>query len=98
MERLTGIEVQELDKEYVMHSWSKQGTASIPVEKAKGIYFYDYDGKRYADMSSLLVCSNLGHGNREIIDAIKEQAEKMVFMAPAYATEPKSKLAKILIN
>lgn len=98
MEKLTGIEIQEIDKEYVMHSWSKQGTASIPVEKAEGIYFYDYDGNRYADMSSLLVCTNLGHGNKEIIDAIKEQAEKMAFMAPAYATEPKSKLAKMLID
>lgn len=95
---LTGKEVQLLDQQYVMHSWSKQGNASIPVEKADGIYFWDYDGKKYADMSSLLVCTNLGHNNREIIDAIKEQAEKMCFMAPAYASEPKSVLAKMLVE
>lgn len=95
---LTGEEVQKLHQEHVMQSWSKQGGAVIPVEKADGIYFWDYDGKRYADMSSLLVCSNLGHGNADIIEAIKEQAEKLCFMAPAYATEPKSKLAKMLID
>ena len=95
---LTGKEVQLLDQQYVMHSWSKQGNASIPVEKEDGIYFWDYDGKKYADMSSLLVCTNLGHNNREIIDAIKEQAEKMCFMAPAYASEPKSVLAKMLVE
>lgn len=98
MESLKGKEIQELDSKYVMHSWAKQGGSAIPVEKAEGIYFYDYDGKRYADMSSLLVCTNLGHGNKEIIEAIKEQAEKMAFMAPGYATEPKSKLAKMLVD
>lgn len=96
--KLTGKEVQELDQKYVMHSWSKQGGKSIPVEKADGIYFWDYDGKKYADMSSLLVCTNLGHNNRKIVEAIKEQADKMCFMAPAYASEPKSVLAKMLVD
>lgn len=95
---MTGNEIQELHSKYVMQSWAKQGGKAIPVEKAEGIYFWDYDGKRYADMSSLLVCSNLGHNNRAIAEAIKEQAEKMCFMAPAYATEPKSKLAKMLVE
>ena len=96
--KLSGKEVQELDKEYVMHSWAKQGLEAIPVEKADGIYFWDYDGKKYADMSSLLVCTNLGHNNRTIVEAIKEQADKMCFMAPAYASEPKSVLAKMLVD
>lgn len=96
--KLSGKEVQELDKEYVMHSWAKQGIPAIPIEKADGIYFWDYDGKKYADMSSLLVCTNLGHNNRQIVEAIKEQADKMCFMAPAYASEPKSKLAKMLVD
>lgn len=95
---LTGKEVATMHKEYVMQSWSKSGVDAIPVEKAEGIYFYDYDGKKYADMSSLLVCSNLGHQNKEIVEAIKEQADKMCFMAPAYASEPKSKLAKMLVE
>lgn len=95
---LTGSEVSKFHKEYVMQSWSKQGNTAIPIEKADGIYFWDYDGKKYADMSSLLVCSNLGHNNREIVEAIKEQADKMCFMAPAYASEPKSKLAKLLVD
>lgn len=98
MKKLTGKEVQDLDQQYVMHSWSKQGATHIPVEKAEGIYFWDYDGKRYADMSSLLVCTNLGHNNRAIVEAIKEQADKMCFMAPAYASEPKSLLAKKILD
>ena len=60
MGNLTGKEVAQMHKDYVMQSWSKSGVDALPVEKAKGIYFWDYDGKKYADMASLLVCSNLG--------------------------------------
>ena len=98
MANLTGKEVAELHKQYILQSWSKAGGDVLPVEKAKGIYFWDYDGKKYADMASLLVCSNLGHELPEIVEAIKEQADKMCFMAPAYASEPKSKLAKLLVE
>ena len=95
---LNGKEIAEMHQKYVMQSWAKSGADTLPIERAEGIYFYDYDGKKYADMSSLLVCSNLGHQLPEIVEAIKEQADKMCFMAPAYASEPKSKLAKLLVE
>lgn len=69
---MTGKEVAALHQKYVMQSWSKSGLPAIPVQRAEGIYFWDYDGKKYADMSSLLVCSNLGHQLPEIVDAIKQ--------------------------
>ena len=94
----SGKEVAEMHRQYIMQSWSKCGGDVLPVEKAKGIYFWDYDGKKYADMASLLVCSNLGHGLPEIVEAVKTQADKMCFMAPAYASEPKSRLAKMLVE
>ncbi len=98
VENKKGIEIAALHKQYVMQSWGKSGQDTLPIEKAKGIYFWDYDGNKYADMSSLLVCSNLGHGIPEIVDAIKQQADRMCFMAPAYSTEPKSTLAKMLVE
>ncbi len=98
MKSIIGREISELHQKYVMQSWSKSGGSVLAVEKAKGIYFWDYDGNKYADMSSLLVCSNLGHGLPEIVDAIKKQADTMCFMAPAYATEAKSKLAQMLVK
>lgn len=98
MNELNGKQIQEMDLQYVLHSWSKQGKPALPIKRAEGIYFYDYDGTRYTDMSSLLVCTNLGHSNAAIKNAITEQLDKMAFMAPAYATEVKSKLAKLLVE
>jgi taurine--2-oxoglutarate transaminase len=84
---------------YNMQSWSKQkGLNPIPVEKGDGIYFWDFSGKRYSDMSSQLVNLNLGHGNRAIIDAIKEQAEKYCYISPSYGSEPRSELAKMVVD
>ena len=56
---LTGKEVAQMHKDYVMQSWARSGADTLPVERAEGIYFYDYDGKKYADMASLLVCSDM---------------------------------------
>ncbi|KMO86910.1 hypothetical protein AB840_05695 [Megasphaera cerevisiae DSM 20462] len=98
MGMLTGAETEKLHEEYVMQPWAMQGRPSLPVQKAEGIYFWDYDGKKYADMSSLLVCTNLGHSNPDILEAISRQMKSMCFMAPAYATEAKSTLAKLLVE
>lgn len=84
---------------YNLQSWSKQkGLDPIPIEKADGIYMWDFDGNRYTDMSSQLVNLNVGHGNRDIIDAIKAQAEKYCYLSPGYGSEPRGELAKMIIE
>ena len=68
---MTPEKIVENQKKYVLQSWSKQGNLNpIPVAKADGIYFYDFDGNRYTDMSSQLVNLNLGYGNKAIDYAI----------------------------
>lgn len=68
---MTPEKIVENHKKYVLQSWSKQGNLNpIPVAKADGIYFYDFYGNRYTDMSSQLVNLNLGYGNKAIGDAI----------------------------
>ncbi len=92
-------EIIENQTSYVLQSWAKQkGLSPLAVEKADGIYIWDFDGKRYADMSSQLVNLNVGHGNKAIIEAIKEQAEKYCYISPSFASEPRGTLAKMLIG
>lgn len=91
--------IREKSLKYNMHSWSAQGALKpIVVTKAEGIYFWDEDGKRYADMSSQLVNSNLGHGNKAIVDAICEQAQKIPFMGPAFALDCRSDAAEAVVE
>lgn len=96
---MTGEEIKSTLKQYNLQSWSKQkGLNPIPVEKAEGIYFWDYDGNRYTDMSSQLVNMNVGFGNKAIGDAIKEQVDKFCFVGPSYGAESRAKLAKMIID
>jgi len=87
---MTPEEIVQTSTEYNLQSWSRQkGLKPIPVEKGEGLY---------SDMSSQLVNLNLGHGNRAIIDAIKEQAEKYCYISPGYGSEPRAKLAKTIVG
>ena len=96
---MTGTEIKETLKEYNLQSWSKQkGLNPICVEKAEGIYFWDYDGNRYSDMSSQLVNMNLGFGNKAIGEAIKAQVDQYCFVGPSYGAESRAKLAKKIIE
>ncbi|MBU5463704.1 aminotransferase class III-fold pyridoxal phosphate-dependent enzyme [Anaerotignum sp. MSJ-24] len=91
--------IKEYHKKYNLQSWSKQKDINpIPIEKAEGIYMWDFDGNRYTDMSSQLVNLNVGHGCRPIIDAIKEQTEKYCYLGPSYGAEPRGELAKMIID
>ena len=96
---MNATEIKSNQSAYVLQSWTKQkGLDPLPVDKAEGIYMWDFDGNRYADMSSQLVNLNVGHGNRAIIDAIKEQAEKYCYISPSFASEPRGTLAKMIIE
>ncbi len=96
---MTPEEITRTSTTYNLQSWSKQkGLNPIPVKGGEGIYFWDHSGKKYADMSSQLVNLNLGHGNRAIIDAIKDQAEKYCYISPSYGSEPRAELAKMLVE
>lgn len=99
MSKMNGNEIKEMQVAYNLQSWSKQrGINPIPIEKADGIYMWDFDGKRYSDMSSQLVNLNVGHNCRPIIEAIKEQAEKYCYLSPSYGSEPRAKLAKMVVD
>lgn len=92
-------EISKMQADYVLKSWSKQKDLNpIPVERAEGIYFYDCDGNRYSDMSSQLVNLNLGYGNKAINEAIKAQTDKYCYVSPAYGSQPRAELAKMIID
>jgi len=68
-------------------NWQKNWQAPLLIKDAKGVYFVDSNDKRYLDFSSQLMCSNLGHKNKAIIEAIQKQAESLPYVAPGFTTE-----------
>lgn len=91
--------IKEMSKKYNLHSWSVQGKIDpLVVTKAEGVYFWDDQDKKYFDMSSQLVNSNLGHGNKAVVEAIKAQADKIPFIGPGYALDVRSEAAKAIVE
>jgi taurine--2-oxoglutarate transaminase len=90
-------EIIELCKRHTVFSWSAQGNVDpIAVDRGSGIYFWDTDGKRYIDFNSQLMCVNVGHNHPKVVEAIKRQADKLLFAYPGVATEPRAQLGKLL--
>ncbi len=48
----------------------------IEIQRADGVFLYSADNKRYIDLVSGVSVSNIGHGNKDVIEAVKLQAEK----------------------
>ena len=90
-------ETKMYDKEYVVHSWSVQSALDpLVITRTKGVHMWDEDGKRYIDMTSQLMNQNIGHQHPKVIQAIKDQADKLCFVAPGVAYESRSFLGRAL--
>src|ERR1700746_1416800 len=97
---MTGQEIVDLTKKHTLFEWSAQSKVDpIPVARAKGIYFWTPEGKRFIDFNSQLMSVNIGHDEERVIRAIQEQAATLAYANPFMATEVRAllgaKLAEI---
>src|SRR5438477_5240959 len=94
---MTAEEIVSLTKRHSIFSWSAQANLNpIPMVRGEGIYFWDANGKRYVDMNSQLMCVNIGHGDRRVIDAIKRQADELVYAGPGMASPVRARIGRML--
>ena len=96
---MTGDEMIALSKKHTFFEWSAQAAVDpIPVARAKGIYFWTPEGKRFIDFNSQLMCVNIGHGDPRVIKAIQDQAATLPYANPFMATEPRARLGEKLAS
>ena len=90
-------QILPLSLEHNFWTWSAQGRVQpIAVTRAEGVHFWDADGNRYLDLNSMVMCCNIGHGDRRVIEAITRQASELVFAGPGMATRPRAELGQLL--
>ena len=81
--------------DHTLFSWSKQGGLNpLNLERAKGSYLWDRDGKKYLDFSSQLMNVNIGHGNQRITEAVTRQMSELSFVYPGAVTKVRGELGK----
>jgi adenosylmethionine---8-amino-7-oxononanoate aminotransferase len=97
-ERLT-----DWDKKYIWHPFTQMkdymDMHPLVIEKGEGCYLIDIDGKRYIDgVSSLWVIVH-GHGKKELVEAIRQQAQTLCHSTLlGIANVPSIVLAKMLVD
>jgi taurine--2-oxoglutarate transaminase len=92
-------EILSLSKEHVFYTWSAQAKIDpIPVKRAKGVYFWDTDNKRYLDFNSMTMCVNVGHGEERIIKAMQEQAADLPYASPGMTTKIRAIASKAVAD
>ncbi len=82
------------------HIFPRHTKVKTPVAvSGEGCYLYDSSGKQYLDASGGAAVSCLGHGDVEIIAAIKAQLDQLAFAHTSFLTsEPAEQLADLLIE
>lgn len=75
------MDLAKKDLKYIWHPCSQmkdyEALPPIIIDRGKGIYLYDVDGKEYIDIVSSWWCNLLGHCNEKINDSIKKQLDKL---------------------
>ena len=96
---MTGQEIVDLARKHTFFEWTSQAKVDpLAVARAKGVYFWTAEGKRFIDFNSQSMCVNIGHGDERVIRAIEEQAEKVAFVSPFLVTEARARLGEKLAS
>lgn len=92
---MTTQEYMELGDKYFVHTYNRY---KIVMDKAKGAYIYDADGKKYLDFASGIGVASLGYGNKKYTDAIKSQIDKIMHTSNLFYNEPAVLAAEKLVK
>ena len=77
---------------------TSESPVGIEVERAEGVFIYDYSGKAYLDLISGVSVSSIGHCHPKVVDAVKFQAEKYMHLMVygEYIQTPQVEYAQLL--
>ena len=71
-----GIEIIERDRLHLSTSCYRE--YPLVIDHGKGIWVWDVDGNRYMDLMAGIATCSTGHSHPEVVQAIKDQAEKFL--------------------
>lgn len=94
-----GFFLQEKDAQAVWHPFDVPGAKNIVIKKARGVYLYDTQNRKYLDMVSSWWVNMHGHGNQQLKNALNRQfkkADHIIFSG--FTHEPAIRLADALLK
>ena len=100
-ETMTQAETHDSSREWIEkeHKYY-QGTfkRNLVMERGEGVRVWDADGKVYLDLVAGIATNVLGHAHPAVVQAIVEQAPKLIHVSNLYINEQQVNLAEQLYN
>jgi len=85
--------IVDLEKRFLLPTYNRYPVA---FEHGKGVFLYDFEGKKYLDFVAGLGVNALGHAHPRIVKAIREQAARVIHVSNLYYNEYQGLLAERL--
>jgi acetylornithine/N-succinyldiaminopimelate aminotransferase len=86
-------EVIQREKQFLLQTYNRY---PLVIERGKGVFLFDFDGKKYLDFVAGLGVNALGHAHPRIVKTIREQAARAIHLSNLYYNEYQGRLAEKL--
>src|SRR6202142_3169738 len=86
-------QIADLEKRFLLPTYNRYPVA---FERGKGVFLFDFEGKKYLDFVAGLGVNALGHAHPRIVKAIREQAARAIHLSNLYYNEYQGQLAERL--
>ncbi len=86
-------QIVDLEKRFLLPTYNRYPVA---FERGKGVFLYDFEGKKYLDFVAGLGVNALGHAHPRIVKAVREQAARVIHISNLYYNEYQGQLAERL--
>ena len=84
--QLTERQIKLLHNTFIdYHATSEFLQHPLVIERAKGLYYWDTEGKRYFDAIGGIFVAVLGHGHPRVMQAMRDQMDKVTFAPPLHS-------------
>ncbi len=93
--------MEDISKEGMIkdiHLANNYGPEFLVIEKGKGSWIVDIEGKKYLDFTAGIAVNALGYGREDLAITAYEQMLKVIHTSNLYTTEPVIKLAERLVK
>jgi acetylornithine/N-succinyldiaminopimelate aminotransferase len=90
---MTLADLQRLERDHLVPAYAR-----MPVEfvRGEGARLWDADGNEYLDFQTGLAVNSLGHCHPAVVEAIREQTQRLIHVGNLFYTEPSLRLAERL--
>ncbi|MDI6907138.1 MAG: acetylornithine transaminase [Thermoanaerobacterales bacterium] len=80
---------------YLMRTY---GRLPIVVVRGDGVWVWDAEGKKYLDFVAGIAVNAVGHCNPRVVEAVIDQARRLMHCSNLYYIEPQMRLARMLVD